>query len=132
MYQVILGIDGSTDRALAQAETVVDLPCAADGIEATLLHDFTSNPRGASVHQIESVRRAKERLESAGVPVTLGESSGEPAEQILRTAEEMDADLICLAGRKRSPAGKAVFGSVTQEVILNTNRPVLVCSPGSA
>lgn len=132
MYEVILGIDDSERRGIAQAETVADLPNAAETVRATLFHDFTENPTGASVHQVASVRRARDHLEEAGVEVTLQESSGDPAPEILALADERDADLICLAGRKRTPAGKAVFGSVTQEVILNSNRPVLVCSPGEA
>ena len=52
---------------------------------------------------------------------------GDPATEILDTADEVDADLIALAGRrKRSPAGKALFGSTTQAVILETDRSVLV------
>lgn len=130
MYEVILGIDNSERRSIAQAETVADLPNAPETVHATLFHDFTENPTGASVHQVASVRRAKEHLEEAGVDVTLQASSGDPAREILARADERDADLVCLAGRKRTPAGKAVFGSVTQEVILNADRPVLVCSPG--
>jgi nucleotide-binding universal stress UspA family protein len=60
------------------------------------------------------------------VDYDISESSGAPADAIIETADELDADLIVLAGRKRSPAGKALFGSVTQAVILNSNRPVLV------
>lgn len=130
MYEAILGIDDSERRAMAQAETVANLPNAAETVHATLFHDFTENPTGASVHQMASVRRARDYLEEAGVAVTLQESSGDPASEILSVADKQDADLICLAGRKRTPAGKAVFGSVTQEVILNANRPVLVCSSG--
>ncbi|MFB6233091.1 MAG: universal stress protein [Haloarculaceae archaeon] len=129
MYEVVLGIDGDEQRAVAQAATVADLPGAPEDVHATLFHDFRENPTGASVHQIASVRRAKEYLEEAGVPVTLAESSGDPATEIIELADREDADLVCLAGRKRTPAGKAVFGSVTQEVILNTDRAVLVCSP---
>jgi nucleotide-binding universal stress UspA family protein len=39
--------------------------------------------------------------------------------------------MICVAGRKRTPTGKVLFGSVTQAVILDTERPVLVCSAKS-
>lgn len=129
MYEIVLGIDNNEERALAQAETVADLPGAGEDIHATLFHDFTENPTGASVHQVAAVRRAKERLEEAGISVTLDESSGDPATEILDLADEQDADVVCLAGRKRTPTGKAIFGSVTQEVILSTDRAVLVCSP---
>lgn len=130
MKDVLLGIDGSVDRAVVQAETVIDL-FDIDDIRAYLLHDFDENPEGASATQVDSVRRAKELLEDAGVPVEVREGSGDPAESIVATASELDVDAICVAGRKRSPAGKMLFGSVSQSVILNTERPVLTCSATS-
>jgi len=45
-------------------------------------------------------------------------------ERIVELVEELDADLVVVGGRKRSPTGKAVFGSVAQEVLLNSPRPV--------
>ena len=127
MKDVLLGIDQSVDRAVAQAETVLDL-FDDDSLQVYLLHDFVDNPEGASVMQVDSVKRAKETFENAGVSVELREGSGDPAESIINHAEELDADAICVAGRKRSPAGKMLFGSVSQSVILNTERPVLLCS----
>jgi nucleotide-binding universal stress UspA family protein len=126
MTDVLLGIDQSVDRAMAQTETVLDL-FDTDDITAYLLHDFVDNPEGASVVQIKSVRRARDRFRDAGVTVELLEESGDPAQSILDAADDIDADAICVAGRKRSPAGKALFGSVSQSVILNTDRPVLTC-----
>lgn len=127
MKEIVLGIDQNVERAAAQAETVIDL-FDIDNTRAYLLHDFVDNPEGASVTQVDAVKRAQEHLEDAGVAVELREGSGDPAESILETAEELDADAICVAGRNRSPAGKMLFGSVTQSVVLNTDRPVLICS----
>lgn len=126
MYEILLPVDLNEERALSQAKTISDLPRAADEIRVALFHVFTDNAEGASVNQLGSVREVQDRLEGAGVEVTLAEQSGDPAAEILNHADETDVDLICLAGRKRTPAGKVLFGSVTQSVILGTEKPVLV------
>ena len=46
-----------------------------------------------------------------------------PAEQIVAYADGVDATR--LAGHSRTPAGKAVFGSVSQSVMLDGETPVL-------
>jgi nucleotide-binding universal stress UspA family protein len=126
MYDVIIGIDTADDRrAIAQAAAIADLPTAADEVTAHLCHVFQDNPEGASVNQLSAVRRARERLTEAGVNCRHYEASGDPADELLSAAEGVDADAICVSGRKRSPTGKAVFGSVTQDVILGADRPVI-------
>lgn len=127
MKDVLLGIDENEARAQALAETVLDL-FDADNIRVHLVHDFVDNPEGASVIQVGAVRRAHDIFEEADVESEYHEGSGDPADSLIDMADELDADSICLAGRKRSPTGKLLFGSVTQKVILNTERPVLVCS----
>jgi nucleotide-binding universal stress UspA family protein len=128
MYTIVMAVDQSEARAAAEADAVCDLPRDPSEVEVTILHDFTNNPSGASISQVSSVRRAQDRLEEAGFTVELAETSGDPAEAIVDTADDLDADMIVLAARKRSPTGKVIFGSVTQAVILDTDRPVLVCS----
>lgn len=130
MYRVLIAIDGDEDRAHAQATAVTDLPAASEEVTAHLCHVFQENPEGASANQLASVRRAREVLDDAGIEYAHYEASGEPATEIQAAAEAVDADAICLSGRRRSPAGKAVFGSVTQEVILGTDRPVLTVPAG--
>lgn len=56
---------------------------------------------------------------------------GDPADQILALADSIDARFVVLGGRKRSPTGKALFGSVTQSVILSADRPVVTIPVGS-
>jgi nucleotide-binding universal stress UspA family protein len=127
MTELLLAVDEDEDRAIGQAETVVDL-FDPDDVHAYLLHDFVDNPEGASVAQIKSVQRAQTVLEEAGVSVELREASGDPARSIRRAADRLAVDAICVGGRKRSPTGKALFGSVSQEVVLNADRPVLFSS----
>lgn len=126
MRDILLGIDQNVNRAATQAETVIDL-FDVDDTRAYLLHDFVDNPEGASVTQVDAVKRAQERLTDAGIAVELREGSGDPAASIIETADELDVHAICVAGRNRTPAGKVLFGSVTQSVVLNTDRPVLIC-----
>jgi nucleotide-binding universal stress UspA family protein len=128
MYTIVAGIDTDNERAVAQAETIADMPMDTDEVEAVLTHSFEENRSGASVAQVSSVQRAQSILEDAGIDVVLEEAgSDDPATTVLQFAEEYDADLVAVAGRKRSPTKKVVFGSVSQEIILNTHRPVLVC-----
>lgn len=127
MHEILLPVDDSVDRALDQARTVTDLDFA-EPPRVTVYHVFTGeNPGGASVSQVAAARRARDLLEDHDVEVHLAESSGEPTEEILETAREEDVDLITLAGRRRSPAGKLLMGSVSQEVLLRSERPVLFC-----
>jgi len=62
----------------------------------------------------------------AGVSVTTRSEGGDPAEIIVQVAREIDADLIVMGGRKRSSLGSLLFGSVSQAVILDTIRPVMM------
>ncbi|WP_423746164.1 universal stress protein (plasmid) [Haladaptatus sp. SPP-AMP-3] len=51
---------------------------------------------------------------------------GDERDQILDAATELDCDHVFLAGRKRSPTGKALFGDRTQSVILDFDGAVTV------
>jgi nucleotide-binding universal stress UspA family protein len=130
MYHVVIGVDDNEERAMACARAAASLPGDASEKRVTVIHSFTDNPSGASASQLASVRDVTDFLEERGIEVEVTESSGDPADQLLEVAQEEDADLIVVAGRKRSPTGKALFGSVTQSVILNAERPVMVA--GSA
>lgn len=45
--------------------------------------------------------------------------AGNPADKIIQYSEKIDADYIVMSGRKKSPTGKALFGSVLQSVLLD-------------
>lgn len=50
---------------------------------------------------------------------------GDPAEEILNEAKRRQPRYLVIGGRKRSPVGKAVFGSITQSVLLNAESAVI-------
>lgn len=50
----------------------------------------------------------------------------QPAEDVLSYARDTDADEIVLSVGRRSPTGKALFGSVSQRLLLNAERPMRV------
>lgn len=50
---------------------------------------------------------------------------GSPVREIMEAADELDARYLVIGGRKRTPTGKALFGSTTQSVLLDADRPVL-------
>jgi nucleotide-binding universal stress UspA family protein len=135
MYRILIPVDDGTDRATAQAEFVTDLPLEFEAVEVTVthaLHDEELDAPESMKHpgRIATVRRVRDALEDAGVDVTVGEISQPPAEGIVDLADEIDADLLVLGGRKRSPAGKVLFGSVSQQVLLESDRPVVVTGGG--
>lgn len=67
---------------------------------------------------------AAARVDDAGEFEAVG-LVGDPAEQLLDYSAAHDAEYIVVSGRKRSPLNRALFGSVTQALLLNADRPVV-------
>ena len=121
-----MGVDQNEERVKAQVKSIKELPLQRDSVTVTILHVFSENPEGASASQIGTVRHAAEELEESGFAVERKATAGSPASVITRVAENKDSCLISVAGRKRSPSGKAIFGSTSQAVLLETDVPVMV------
>jgi nucleotide-binding universal stress UspA family protein len=65
--------------------------------------------------------------------VSIAGRVGQPETQVRSLAEEVDARYVVIGGRNQSPVGKAMFGSTTQSILLNSDRPVLtVRTPDSS
>ena len=50
---------------------------------------------------------------------------GDPADEIVYYAEQVGARYIVVGPRKRSAAGKALFGSVAQSILLDSAIPIV-------
>lgn len=73
-----------------------------------------------------TARRSKRQAD-----VAMRRDHGDPADEILAVADEIDADSIVMSERQRSPAGKVLFGSITRSVLISTERPVTRARCGS-
>ena len=49
----------------------------------------------------------------------------DPAEEVLELEREYEVELIVIGLRRRSPVGKLVLGSVSQDILLHADSPVL-------
>lgn len=128
MYRILVPIDRDEDRAIAQAEAIRRLPDAAASIYVTVLHVFEDDEEARSTepNSILGVARFTDQLAEHGISHDVERRSGDPPEEILEVADDIAADMILLGGRKRSPLGSLIFGSVCQAVILDARRPVTV------
>jgi len=139
MYRILLPVDTDVERAKSAAEFVTGLPAAAEEISVTVLHvrkrmevDTGDSGRISSDDWFEesdvpdSVAEAERVLEDAGVDVRVRHIHANPSEAIKALAEDTGSDQIVLTGRNRSPVGKLVFGSVAQDVMLQSTTPATV------
>ncbi|AFO57648.1 MULTISPECIES: universal stress protein [Natrinema] len=65
-----------------------------------------------------------DRFEEAGVEYEIKGALGDVSTEVVDMAIDIDADRMIVGGRRRSPAEKAVLGSVSQEIILQAPCPV--------
>ncbi|MDQ2050663.1 universal stress protein [Natronolimnohabitans sp. A-GB9] len=66
----------------------------------------------------------EKRFSEAGVDYEVRGALGDVASKVVDMAIDVDADRMVVGGRRRSPAEKAVLGSVSQEIILQAPCPV--------
>ncbi|MFA9426436.1 universal stress protein [Natronorubrum sp. A-ect3] len=147
MYRILLPVDTNESRARAQVDAVLELPAAGEAVlvDVVHVHDETTpdaewaaggfsetytEEMAANVKESSripaSVEAVIDVLESADIEYVVHEASGEPADTILEIATEQDSDVIVLGNGNQSPVGKMLFGSVAQDVVLESDRPVTV------
>lgn len=73
-------------------------------------------------------RLATEAFEGVDVAYTIVGGVGREAQLVLDAARKLDCDHLFVPGRRRTPVGKAVFGDITQQILLSYDGPVTVLS----
>jgi nucleotide-binding universal stress UspA family protein len=102
-----------TDEEYAEALEALDIDPSAE--EAT---------PGGVARRHTTTREIAKMLDEVGIDYEFRGGRGDHAEEIVAIATDVGADLVLVGGGKRSPAGKAVFGSTAQDVMLEAPCPV--------
>lgn len=139
MYDTILApTDGSggTSKTLEHAVSIAaDNDATIHGLYVLDRRMYLAAEKNAQEEVIDSLEndgeaaldRLRSRVEEAGVPVVTELREGIPHRDILRYAEEIDADLIVMGTHGRTGRDRlANLGSVTERVVENADVPVLV------
>lgn len=140
LHSILVALGPSdADRIDRIVDTVVDVAAPA-GADVVLAHVFSDEEFDSVVDRMDfdadgatpdevakrhrTVRDVAGALSDAGIEYAVRGGVGEKGELIVELATEVDADMVVVGGRRRSPTGKAVFGSTAQQVLLESPVPV--------
>jgi nucleotide-binding universal stress UspA family protein len=129
-----------SDRVDELGEAVAEI-AEPSGANVVLAHVFTPNELEQAVDRLDfdsassadatevarrhgTIRTLTDILDSAGVEYDIDGRTGDHATEIVDLSTQIDADRVVVGGRKRSPSGKAVFGSIAQDIMLEAPCPV--------
>ena len=78
----------------------------------------------------DQLERLTSGLAGSGVEVDVRRSIGaDVGDQVLAVASDVEADLVVVGLRRRSPVGKLIMGSVAQRILLGAECAVLAVKP---
>jgi nucleotide-binding universal stress UspA family protein len=138
MKEILIATDGSpaaneaigAGLKLAHAQNAhVVFAHVAPGYEVLPSHAFgmkSVRPRELSAADREPLERAAAEAEARGVPATTALLVGDPVNEIVTYADSIDADAIVVGSRGHGVFANALLGSVSQGVLREARRPVLV------
>lgn len=124
MYQrILVPLDGS-ELAQTALPHALDL-CRVCGATLALLHvrDPRSGSKEAARRYLDYTRR---QLAADGVEVELIVREGHVAAAVIDAAEQERIDLIVMATHGRSGLQRVVYGSVAEQVLRGSSKPVLL------
>lgn len=128
MYHVAMAVSADDKDLSAKVDTIAALPSATEDVRVTLVHvDEDGEEDATRVADQPDVAEARTLCAEAGLQAdTYGLADENVPAGLVDAIEDLEPDLVCLGGRRRSPAGKRQLKPGAQEVILQSGTPVVV------
>jgi len=104
----------------------VSLIHVADGYVARNYDQLKLAPSQEMLEDVEYLKKRESELQSLNIVTSAHLAWGEPADEIIKFAEEINCDLIAMATHGHGLVADFVLGSVTRSVRHRTNIPVLL------
>ena len=143
---VLVAVD-ETERSKRAVETAYDLATACDepliALHVVPQEDFEAHQEaiteipGFTNYSLDQQESAAREFARRFVTETLGEVEidrlevrgrvGDIPTSILDVVEALTPRYLVIAGRRRSPTRKALFGDTAQNILLNADCPVVTC-----
>jgi nucleotide-binding universal stress UspA family protein len=145
--RILLPLDGSKvgEAALPLVEDLVSKLLPGSKVEITLLQVVSSltyyiiaGEAGVKVpyteKEMEQIKKKAmnylgetgKSLKSKGATVKIKVGIGNPADEIIRVADEINANLIAMSTHGRSGISRWAFGSITDRVLRGAAKPILL------
>lgn len=122
MYHVAVAVVREDERLFDKLDTVRSLPASPESARVTVVH--ISDGESETVPSVSKAVRGLENAENAADAHC--REGDESAAALVEVADELGVDLLCIGGRRRSPAGKLQLKPGAQEVLLTAPCPVVV------
>jgi nucleotide-binding universal stress UspA family protein len=125
-----------TDRSAGASRAASVASRLAEGLrrELVLAHVDGEPPGMASITRARQLRELRRIADAHAFPrqTRVRLAGGEPADELVRIASDLDAELIVVGSRGRHELGTAVLGSVAGELMRRAPCPVVVVPPDAA
>ncbi|MGX9901761.1 universal stress protein [Arthrobacter sp. SA17] len=84
--------------------------------------------------QVEDIASIEERLKKEGIEHIIQQPvrGNDAATEVLQAAEQHRADLVVIGLRRRTPVGKLIMGSTSQQILLEADCPILAVKAAPA
>lgn len=105
-----------TEEYEAHKEAIKDIPEFRD-------YSIAQGTKGAEQFAREFVMQAIG--DPGDVPIQARGRVGNVSDEIIDEADSIEPRFLTISGRRRSPAGKALFGNTAQKILLNVECPVV-------